>query len=113
MSSNTPTIIEKLPESIMRKPKFEDQDKPNNISNSNMVKFNSFNTTLDNNKQIDSARKDKYGNPILKKNKIHKISFSDQFNNERSLVQISKIESYKTFNNAEEQEKKCLNCILC
>ena len=114
MSSYKSSLSQKLPESFMKKPGLEiDDDKLTNNSYSTLNKFKSFNNPTNEILTKDANRKDKYGNPILKNNKVHKISFSDQFKNERSLVQVNKVESFKYLNNIEEQERKCINCIIC
>jgi hypothetical protein len=114
MSSYSASFSQKLPESYMKKPTvFGDDDKAKNSSFSNKDKFKSLNSSTNEVLTKDSNRKDKYGNPIIKNNKIHKISFSDQFGNEMSLVQVNKVQSLKSINNIEEQDRKCINCIVC
>ena len=56
-------------------------------------------------------RNDKYGTPIIKNKKQHKVTFSDQFVNERVLAQVNKVESYKLYNTLKE-ESHCFNCIF-
>jgi hypothetical protein len=114
MSSYSASFSQKLPESYMKKPTvFGDDDKLKNSSFPNKDKFKSLNSSTNEAFKKDSNRKDKYGNPIIKNNKIHKISFSDQFVNERSLVQVNKVESFKSLNNIEDHDRKCINCIVC
>ena len=112
MSTSKSNFPSNYPESSMKKTKsIGDDDNIKLDFKSNKLNFNSLNSTVEYINSPISTRKDKFGNPIIKKKKTHKISFSDQFKNERSLVQISKVQSYKNII-SEDKEKKCLNCII-
>lgn len=114
MTSFASSFSQKFPESYMKKPTvFGEDDKLKNGSFPNIDNFKSLRSSPNEVFTKESNRKDKYGNPIVKNNKVHKISFSDQFTNERSLVQVNKVESFKPFNNIEKDERKCINCIIC
>ena len=107
---SSPKLINKFPESIMKKSR-SNIDNQSIQGGSSNIKLNSAATpTEEYINPNESYRKDKFGTPIYKNKKIHKISFSDQFKNERNFVQISKIESHRNENLVEE--KKCLNCVL-
>jgi hypothetical protein len=82
-------------------------------------KFVKFHDSLLNDKyrRADSegaSRTDKFGNPILKEKKSHKISFADQVpSNGRTFLEINKVASYKRFNSAEEEVKGyCFSCLI-
>ena len=45
-------------------------------------------------------RNDKYGNQIKKSDKIHRISFADEFN--KNIEEIKEVDSYKIYNNMEQ-----------
>ena len=58
-------------------------------------------------------RVDKFGNLIGKKNKIHKISFADQFpGEENKLTQINNVSSFKNFNSKKYKNERCCNACL-
>lgn len=61
-----------------------------------------------------TIRIDKFGNPILKEKKSHKISFADQFPSEgKTFLDINKVDSYKRFNSSEEEVRSyCFSCLL-
>jgi hypothetical protein len=44
------------------------------------------------------SRKDKFGTPITKKLKIHKVSFQDQVDDGKRLVDVTHVRSYRKFN---------------
>jgi hypothetical protein len=56
-------------------------------------------------------RTDKYGNPIVKKNKQHKVTFSDQFP-DKGIAVVSKVESYKKHNVLDEKQELCFKCVV-
>ena len=78
----------KYPESIMKKNVSDSEDKLNQDLYCNLANY-TIGSSNELHNPTDISRKDKYGNPIIKNNKLHKISFSDQFKNESSLVQIN------------------------
>lgn len=100
MTDSKTIISNKYPESFMKKKEQE---------SIKLIEFSEKNLSL--RSSIDS-RKDKYGNFIQKNKKIHKISFSDQFKDERTFVQVNKIQSYKNQKIVIEDERKCLNCTI-
>ena len=58
-----------------------------------------------------TKRTDKYGIPIVKKNKQHKVTFSDQFQ-DQGIAEISRVESYSKHNLLEEKQELCFKCTI-
>lgn len=58
-----------------------------------------------------NQRKDVYGNPISKKIKNHKISFADDGTNNKKLVEIIVVDSYRDFHKSETDGNSymCIN----
>ena len=61
-------------------------------------KFPNTSSIKTNEKTETSIRKDKFGNPISRNNKSHKICFADELPNGGKLSQVNKVMSLKTFN---------------
>ena len=55
------------------------------------------NTKIKNIIPKDNQRLDVYGNPINKKKK-QKVTFADMINNQKPLISVTPIESYKEYN---------------
>jgi hypothetical protein len=53
-------------------------------------------------KMDDKKRTDKYGNLISKKNKSHKVTFTDQVDKNKKLADINIVTSYKQYNRIDE-----------
>ena len=77
-------------------------------------------SSINNSKQINidaylkRIRKDKYGNPISRKTKQHKVSFLDEFEKTgREFIEVKVVQSIKEFYNitrVDVEGKKCFGC---
>ena len=87
----------------------EEKFKPTSSKHNYIESFNTSESSIK--KSSLNRRFDKFGIPILKMKKLHKVSFSDQFPHERNLVEEIMIESFKTYNIINDDESKwCLSC---
>jgi len=71
--------------------------------------FNTHNKKMLSNSALtlktENERKDKFGTIISKKNNTHKVSFKDQFNNEK-IDEVKKVESYKKHNKLDPKKNQ-------
>lgn len=94
LSINTPNLSLSSPIRIKRKSIVDNMNNKNNLGEI----FHEIN------------RKDQRGIPIMKKSKLHKISFIDVLSG-KDLIETITIESYKKYNKIEEDNSgKILNC---
>ena len=94
-----------------------DTERINYEKKGKMYKINQSNINYENHRLLQkiepSKRHDKFGNPIIKKKKAHKISFADQFPNLGKLSQVNKVLSLKTYNlNNNDIPSNCFMCLI-
>lgn len=75
------------------------------ISNTDTkIKLNNYNNNNQTHKNLShenfKQRRDSFGNPISKKNKIHKVTFIDEIEKGK-LAEIKSVQSYRAYNKFE------------